>query len=180
MSDFELLLSWPLANPDGFWVGIITPASLALIAFFYSRKVLGYKQQQHLPLLMIGLFAGMVDIAFHVFWLWPSGIIPNGNLAGGTIVVATLLVPSVFRSVQSKLPSPAPIDAFWMAWFVLIITDIVVSCIQPGGISKFSGIGAKGFHDALFIAPSLIFIAAILIGRTFKPGFPHGRKKYDS
>lgn len=166
MTETELLIGWPAANPWGFWCGFILPALFSVSAFAYCRIRLGEMHRLKYLFLTV-LCAGVVDLAIHMSWLWPDGIVPEGNLAGGMIVAGLLLVPSIVRDMQHVLPAPHPIESFWMAWAALFITDVLTSAMQPGGVSRFAGIGAGGLHDGLFLAPVMTCIFTFLIRLTF-------------
>lgn len=167
MSEYDMLISWPIMNPSGFWAGVILPFLLAAIAFGYSTKVIK-NEYSCARLLLIGFVAGLIVLAVHELWLWPAGIYGYGNLSYGNVVVIVILAPYMIRFLRwYKLNPPDPLEALWMTWLILFCTDVVTGILQPGGISKFTAIGAGGFSDGLFILPLMAAAGSFVLNAVF-------------
>lgn len=163
MNNYSFLEGWATSNPSGFWLGLILPMILAVIAFGCSTLITK-NQYSCKHLLLAAFIVGLINFAAHELWVWPSGIYGDSNLGGGRFIVAVMWVPHLFPNLRRyNLMPPNPWQALWITWVVLFFYDVVMGFMQPGEITKFEGIGAGGLKDGLFLMPIIAAAGCALV-----------------
>jgi hypothetical protein len=153
MHIIDLITTWPKDNPSGFWFGLILPIALAAAALSIKAKRKVVWNNHHWKLFLASFILGVVVLVTHLFYLWPTGLIANGNIA----YLAFVNVPTIFWGTLPTLRGDNdvidPFSTYFIVWATIFIVDILVAFMQPDYIFYPMGIGGDGLKDGLFLFP---------------------------
>lgn len=149
----DLILRWTITNPSGFWLGLILPIVLALLAAAIKSNKKIVWTSYHWKIYLMTICLGSLIVSLHIVWFWPRGIVTEGNLAYLQFIMVPVLFWNVMPSLRGKSDLIDAPSTYIMAWTSILIFDVVVSFLQPGFLWNPTGIGGDGLKDGLMIIP---------------------------